>query len=145
MGREIQSHPLRETVLERVKILPLESGKLALIIQHCSHQLGGSGVNMHLVCVCVCTFSCVRLLATPWAAALQASLSLEFSRQDYWSGLLFPFPIWAHIFLSTKCEGSTSQNHGRLSTVCKNVSRTYFQTKTCTLTLIEDLFTIAKI
>ena len=27
-----------------------------------------------------------RLFATPWTVAHQASLSLEFSRQEYWSG-----------------------------------------------------------
>ena len=30
--------------------------------------------------------------ATPWTAALQAPLSMEFSKQEYWSGLPFPFP-----------------------------------------------------
>ena len=29
---------------------------------------------------------------TPWTVALQALLSLEFSRQEYWSGLLFSTP-----------------------------------------------------
>ena len=29
---------------------------------------------------------------TPWTAALQAPLSMEFSRQEYWSGLPFLFP-----------------------------------------------------
>ena len=29
---------------------------------------------------------------TPWTAALQAPLSMEFSRQEYWSGLPFPTP-----------------------------------------------------
>ena len=28
----------------------------------------------------------------PWTAACQAPLSMEFSRQEYWSGLLFPSP-----------------------------------------------------
>ena len=32
---------------------------------------------------------CDRLFAAPWMAARQASLSMEFSRQEYWSGLLF--------------------------------------------------------
>ena len=32
----------------------------------------------------------VRLFATPWIVAFQASLSVEFSRQEYWSGLPFP-------------------------------------------------------
>ena len=36
--------------------------------------------------------SCVQLFATPWTAAYQASLSMGFSRQEYWSGLLFPSP-----------------------------------------------------
>ena len=30
--------------------------------------------------------------ATPWTVALQAPLSLRFSRQEYWSGLPFPLP-----------------------------------------------------
>ena len=34
-------------------------------------------------------FNCVRLFATPWAVAHQASLSMGFSRQEYWSGLPF--------------------------------------------------------
>ena len=29
---------------------------------------------------------------TPWTEAQQASLSMGFPRQEYWSGLLFPFP-----------------------------------------------------
>ena len=29
---------------------------------------------------------------TPWAVAYQAPLSMEFSRQEYWSGLPFPSP-----------------------------------------------------
>ena len=34
----------------------------------------------------------VRLFATSWTVARQASLSLEFSRQEYQSGLPFPSP-----------------------------------------------------
>ena len=30
--------------------------------------------------------------ATPWAVAHQAPLCIEFSRQEYWSGLPFPSP-----------------------------------------------------
>ena len=29
---------------------------------------------------------------TPWTTARQAALSMEFSRQEYWSGLSFPSP-----------------------------------------------------
>ena len=37
-------------------------------------------------------FSHVRLCATLWTVAHQASLSMGFSRQEYWSGLPFPSP-----------------------------------------------------
>ena len=39
----------------------------------------------------VVTKSCLTLL-TPWTVAHQASLSMEFSRQEYWSGLPCPPP-----------------------------------------------------
>ena len=35
--------------------------------------------------------SCIQLFATPWTVAHQAPLSMEFSRQEYWSGYLFPY------------------------------------------------------
>ena len=34
----------------------------------------------------------VRLFVTPWTVALQAPLSLGFSRQEYWHGLPFSSP-----------------------------------------------------
>ena len=37
-------------------------------------------------------FSCVQLCGTPWTVAHQAPLSMGFSRQEHWSGLLFPSP-----------------------------------------------------
>ena len=40
----------------------------------------------------VCVFSRVQLFTTPWTVADQASLSMEFSKQECWSGLLFPTP-----------------------------------------------------
>ena len=38
------------------------------------------------------SLSCVRLFVALWAVAYQASLSMGFSRQEYWSGLPFPSP-----------------------------------------------------
>ena len=38
------------------------------------------------------SLSRVQLFATPWTVARQAPLSMEFSRQEYWSGLPFPIP-----------------------------------------------------
>ena len=37
-------------------------------------------------------FSCVQLFETLWTVAPQAPLSMEFSRQEYWSGLPCPNP-----------------------------------------------------
>ena len=39
-----------------------------------------------------CMLSCVRLFTTPWSTACQASLSIGFPRQEYWSGLPGPSP-----------------------------------------------------
>ena len=50
------------------------------------------------VCVCVgahvcsCVFSLVPLFKTPGTVAHQAPLSMEFPKQESWSGLSFPFP-----------------------------------------------------
>ena len=45
-------------------------------------------LNQASVCACMLSsFSPVRLFATPWTAAHQAPLSMEFYRQYYWSRL----------------------------------------------------------
>ena len=40
------------------------------------------------------SLSCIQLLATPWTAAYQAPPSMGFSRQEYWSGVPLPSPIY---------------------------------------------------
>ena len=40
------------------------------------------------------SLSRVQLLATPWIAAYQASPSMGFSRQEYWSGVPLPLVIY---------------------------------------------------
>ena len=43
--------------------------------------------------VCVCSIArCVQLFAVSWTVAHQTLLSMEFSRQEYWSGLSFSTP-----------------------------------------------------
>ena len=54
-----------------------------------SHQ--GSPM-LFILCVWQ-SLSHVRLFETPWTVAHQAPLSMEFSRQEYWSGLPFPSPV----------------------------------------------------
>ena len=51
----------------------------------------GECVVSYLMCACVLNlFSHVQLFASPWTVALQPPLSMEFSRQEYWSGLSCP-------------------------------------------------------
>ena len=38
------------------------------------------------------SLSCVRLFAIPWTVVYQASLSMGFSRQEYWSEVPLPSP-----------------------------------------------------
>ena len=56
---------------------------------------GQKGQGLGPVCGHVCLlshFSCVWLFVTLWSIALQAPLSMGFSRQEYWSGLPCPPP-----------------------------------------------------
>ena len=84
------------------------------------------------MCLCVCTYEChsgrigweaynqgyyipfssmhaqslnhVPLFATPWTTSHQAPLPMEFSRQEYWSGLPFPSPIYIKELLKSGLE-----------------------------------------
>ena len=47
--------------------------------------------------MCVYIYVCqspsyVQLFVMPWTAAYQVPLSMEFSRQEYWSGVSLPSP-----------------------------------------------------
>ena len=56
-------------------------------------------------------FSRVRLCATPWTAAYQASPSMGFSKQEHWSRLPFPSPLALPIF----------EHHVNLFMQCVNI------------------------
>ena len=47
---------------------------------------------LRTVCVYAQLLSYIQLFVTPWTVALQAPLSMAFSRQEYWSALTFPTP-----------------------------------------------------
>ena len=57
------------------------------------------------------SLSCVWPSATPWTAAFQASLSMGFSRQEYWSGLplLSPELQPTKHFCSGDCRGKNTR------------------------------------
>ena len=48
-----------------------------------------TGVGCHFLLQCMKVKS-ESEVATPWTVAYQVPPSLEFSRREYWSGLLFP-------------------------------------------------------
>ena len=43
--------------------------------------------------MCGCMHNHIQFHATPWAVTHQAPLSMEFFKQEYWSGLPFPTPV----------------------------------------------------
>ena len=49
--------------------------------------------------------SCIWLFVTPWTVARQTPLSMEVSRQEYWSGLPFPSPGDQTCVLCISCTG----------------------------------------
>ena len=60
------------------------------------------------MCVCV-SISRVRLYGTPWTVTHQVSLSMGFSRHEYWSGLPCPPPVHPYstnFYVSSKLWGS---------------------------------------
>ena len=61
-------------------------------MQACKSPLPAHSHSIHLAASEVKSLSRVRLFATPSTVAYKASLSMEFSRQEYWSRLPFPSP-----------------------------------------------------
>ena len=49
-------------------------------------------IHIHFYVILHAVLGSVWLFATPWTVARQASLSMGFSRQEYWSGLPCPLP-----------------------------------------------------
>ena len=61
------------------------------LLQHLYLKVKILGRKEMLVCLCIISCSVMsNSSVSPWTH--QASLSMGFSRQDYWSGLLFPSP-----------------------------------------------------
>ena len=54
-------------------------------------------------------FSHVRLSATLWTIVSQASLSMGFSRQEYWSRFPFPSPEWTWVWANSGREWRTGK------------------------------------
>ena len=74
-----------------MKVITKESIHLKLNVIQGKVHIHSSVTKLH-ACVSVKSLSRVQLFATLWTVAPQAPLSMGFSRQGYWSGLLCPLP-----------------------------------------------------
>ena len=64
------------------------------------------------MCLYAQLLSCVQLFRTPWTVALQPPLSIEFSRQEYWSGLSFPSTLEAQYLYLHYTSEMVEWHHG---------------------------------
>ena len=101
-----------------------------------------------VLCVWAQFFSHVWLFAMPWTVACQAALSMEFSRQEYWSGL--------HFFLQGIFQTQGSNPHhlhwqadslplshvGKFQAVKKNIQLNKFQRSYWLYSVIHELGSI---
>ena len=101
---------------------------------------GGESLVLFLIyyfMVCVLVTKSCPIFCNPWTVAHQVPLSMEFSRQEYWSGLAFPSPgdlpntgieprsptLWAESYLASFLStlGSTLwyciPNHPKISSL----------------------------
>ena len=64
------------------------------------------------------------LFETPWTVAHQAPPSMEFSKQEYWSGLPFPSPGYLAVF-----KTGSEYVHLKRTSLRKNSLKSPFQWK----------------
>ena len=83
---KVETHP------QWLRVLPASGSWLPAICAvgiHLAQELTRHPPIKERECVVLSGFSRVRLLATPWMVARQASLSVGLSRQEHWSGCHF--------------------------------------------------------
>ena len=91
-------HPgLSSLMMDWLDLLAVQ-GTLKRLLQNESQTIKEMAIGTYIsiitlnVKVKVKSLSRVQLFATPWTIVYQASPSMGFSRQEYWSGLPFPSP-----------------------------------------------------
>ena len=84
---------LRQNDWSRSPTVARVGGNVEQVVRSSLYFQWEHGVG-NALCMCVCTVcvshSAVSDSASPWTVAHQAPLSMQFSRQEYWSGLPFP-------------------------------------------------------
>ena len=107
--RPVLEQPDPESTNKNMRTLNIELGNSSIFflnkfywrlvdLQCCvSFRSTAKWVSHTHTCVCVCVCVCeslgrVWISVTPWTVACQDPLSMEFSRQEEWSGFPFPSP-----------------------------------------------------
>ena len=97
--RPFSSSSLRLLFLPTILIPACDSSSPAFYMMYSAYKLNKRGDSIQpwlspfpILKVKVKSLSRVRLFAIPWTVAYHAPPSVEFSRQEYWSGLPLPSP-----------------------------------------------------
>ena len=72
------------------------------------------------------SLSHVRLFVTPWTVAYEAPLSMEFFRQEYWSGVPSPSPTPGNYAPSKRVPVGERLSNGGMSDTVTGESREEF-------------------
>ena len=89
-----------------------------------NHTTEKGRVVLKNACTVLSCFSPVQLFETPWTVAHQAPLSMGFPKQEYWSGLRFPFP---ECLLDLWIKPMSPALAGRFFTTETQIGKCYFQ------------------
>ena len=84
-------------------------------------------------------FSRVRLFATPWTVAYQASRSMGFSRQEYWSGLPFPSPMNSRSLNNSGARGANPALSGKSASKLQSARHTHCSPHLSSLFLVSTV------
>ena len=82
-------HALQKVLTE---ILQNKMKVFFMYVKNAREEIKSTGKSSYMLLL-LSRFSRVQLCVTPQTAAHQAPLSLQFSRQEHWSGLPFPSPM----------------------------------------------------
>ena len=103
-GRSQSALDPRSPELKRISRVSLRSSRVCYkqkSHQACSVLSINCVIQMYTLLLLLSHFSRVRLSETPEMAAHQAPPSLGFSRQEHWSGLPFPSPMYTLVSLKS--------------------------------------------
>ena len=89
-GQHVQDHPSQT----QGRLSSIDDAVLVSSVQQSNSALQYIFLFRFYSLMCVQSHSVMSDSETPWTVAHQAPLSMEFSRQEYWSGFPFPPPLF---------------------------------------------------